>query len=403
MPSLPYSNRGRGNSCCIGRPLIVLATMAGLLLAACSDKPNQAANAAGAPPQPLPVTLVKVMPTRAPLIIEAVAQTEGAREVEVRARVSGILEKRLYDEGAPVKAGQVLYRIERAPYAIALQQAQAQLAEQRARLEQANREAERLKGLLGDKAISQKEYDDAVSAGAVARAAVQSAQAAVAQAELNLSYTDVIAPVAGISGRSQRSEGTLVSATDSLLTTIVQLDPIWARFSLAESDVARLPGKRLANGAIKAAELILPDGSAYPHKGRIDFVASRLDTRLGTQELRAEFPNADGRLLPGQFVKVRLVAGEQDNVFLVPQSAVMSGDQGRMVFVRGSGGTVEPRPVTAGEWLGKDWVITGGLKPGDEVIADNLLKLRPGAPVVDKAAAMPPPAPSADSTAKPKS
>jgi len=386
------------------RRLMILAVVFPLFVAACCDKPGPPAvqGTPGAAPPPLPVTLLKIAPTRAPLAIEAVAQTEGAREIEVRARVSGILEKRLHQEGAAVKAGQVLYRIERAPYEIALAQAKAQLAEQRARLEQASREAERLKGLLADKAISQKEYDDATSSNAVAKAALQSAEAAVNQAELNLSYTSVTAPASGVTGRSQRSEGTLVnSVTDSLLTTLVQLDPIWVRFSLPESDVARLPGKRIAAGTIRAVELLLPDGSVYPHKGRINFSASRLDTRLGTQELRAEFPNDEGRVLPGQFVKVRLVAGEQDNVFLVPQAAVMASEQGRIVFLRGANGTVEPRPVTAGEWLGKDWIITGGLKPGDEVITDNLLKLRPGAAIVDKATLPPPAQPAAGSAGAP--
>lgn len=402
MPSLRDASSARPGEPRSTRRRAILAAAFGLCMAACSDKPG-APNAQGTPgaaPPALPVTLLKVAPTRAPLAIEAVAQTEGAREVEVRARVSGILEKRLYEEGAPVKAGQVLYRIERAPYEIALSQAKAQLSEQRARLEQASREAERLKGLLSEKAISQKEYDDASLTNAVAKAALQSAEAAVSQAELNLSYTSVTAPVSGMTGRSQRSEGTLVnSVTDSLLTTIVQLDPIWVRFSLPESDIARLPGKRVSTASIKAVELVLPDGSLYPHKGRINFSASRLDARLGTQELRAEFPNDESRVLPGQFVKVRLVAGEQDNVFLVPQSAVVSSDQGRMVFLRGANGTVEPRPISAGEWLGKDWIITGGLKPGDEVITDNLLKLRPGAPVVDKATLPPPAQPGAGAPA----
>ena len=404
---MPLPTRKRfPDFCTVRARLVILTLIAAASLAACSEKPTPASQpgAPGSAPPAMPVTLLKATPTRAPLAIEAVGQTEGAREVEVRARVSGILEKRLYEEGAPVKAGATLYRIERAPYEIALQQTRAQLAEQRARLEQASREVERLKGLLADKAISQKEFDDANSSNAVARAGLQAAEAAVKQAELNLSYTEVTAPVAGVTGRSQRSEGTLVnSVTDSLLTTIVQFDPIWVRFSLSEGDIARLPGKRLLPGTIKAVELLLPDGSTYAQKGRINFAASRLDARLGTLELRAEFANPENRVLPGQFVKVRLIAGEIENVFLVPQAAVLSTEQGRAVYVRGAGGTVEARPVTTGEWLGKDWIITGGLKAGDEVIVDNLIKLRPGSPVVDKATAPPPAAPpAADAASRPK-
>lgn len=363
----------------------VVLIAAALLLSACSD--DKAGPPAAAAPQALPVTVIEVAPTQAPLVVEAVAQAEGAREVEVRARVSGILEKWLFREGEPVKAGQMLFRIERAPFEIALAQAKARLAEAQAVEEQTAREAQRLTGLVAEKAISQKEFDDARSASAVARAAVKSAEAAVREAELNLSYTQVSAPVAGVTGRAHRSEGSLVNTgTDSLLTTIAQINPIWVRFSLSDNDLAGVPGGRAAVRSFREVELQLPDGSILPQRGRINFSASRIDPALGTLEMRAEFSNAEAVVLPGQFVRARVIAGERDNVFLVPQAAVTQTENGPVVMLANAEGKVEPRPVKLGQWQGKDWVVTGGLQAGDRVIVDNLIKLRPGAPVAPRAA-----------------
>lgn len=369
---------------------LLLATLCG---AGCSgDKPSPAA--ATAPPA-VPVTVIQAEPVRAPLVIEAVARAEGVREVEVRARVTGILEKRLYEEGEPVKAGQPLFRIERAPFEIALAQARAQLGEAQAVDEQTGRELQRLQGLVAERAISQKEFDDTRSASAVSKAAVKSAEAAVRQAELNLSYTSVTAPVAGMTGRA-RSEGALVNAgSDSLLTSIVQINPIWVRFSLSDGDLAKVPGGRAAVRKLRDVELQLPDGTLHPQRGRVNFSASRIDLALGTLEMRAEFANADGRILPGQFLRARVIAGEQDNVFLVPQSAVMQTESGSVVMLAGADDKVQPRPVRLGQWQGKDWVVTDGLKPGDRVIVDNLIKLRPGAAVAPHAPGEAAPAPAA--------
>ena len=361
-----------------------LAASAGLLalalLTGCSggDTPPPAA------PPPLPVALLTAQPTQVPANVEVTAQTEGSREVEVRARVGGILEKRLYEEGVAVKAGQPLFRIDRAPFEIALAQAKASLADAKARAEQATREMGRLQGLVAQQAISRKEFDDAGSNAAVGQAGVQAAQAKVRDAELNLSYTSVTAPVAGISGRAVRSEGTLVSTSDSLLTTVVQLNPMWVRFSLSESEIARLPGGRVTAGTVKAVELVLPDGSTYGAKGKLNFAASAVDPKLGTVALRAEFDNTEGKLLPGQFVRARVIGGNRDGVFLVPQTAVMQSDAGRFVYVVGAADKAEPRPVTVGEWQGKDWVILKGLATGDKIIVDNLIKIRPGAAVTAK-------------------
>ena len=364
------------------RPLLYSLALLVALVSGCSKSGGDAPKGPPAPPPPLPVTVMDMQPTHVPITVEVMAQTEGAKETEVRAQVGGILVKRLYEEGAPVKAGQPLFQIDRKPYDIALAQARANLAEAKAKVEQAAREEARLQGLLDKQYISRKAYDDAVSANAMARAAQQSAEAAVRQAELNLSYTTVVAPVSGISRRAIKSEGNLIATgDDSLLTSIHQSNPIWVRFSLSESDMARLPGSRLTQKTVTGVELKLPDGSTYPLKGQLNFLASSIDPTLGTQQFRAEFKNPDGTLLPGQFVRARILAGEREGVFLVPQAAVTQTEQGYLVFVADADNKVAPRPVQVGPWQGKDWVILGGLKAGDRVIADNLIKLRPGAPV----------------------
>jgi len=366
------------------RPRSIAGALCAALLSAC----GQGGPAPAAAPPAVQAKIVTVSPQRIPIRLDLVGQVEGSKEVEVRARVSGILLKRLYNEGDVVGAGTALFRIDPAPYEIALAQARAQLAQERARGEQATRESVRLKALAAEKAISQKEYDDATSSSKLSEATQQAAEANVKQAELNLSYTLVTAPVAGISGRASRSEGSLISTgADSLLTTVNQVNPIWVRFSLSESDLAKLPGGRLARGAGTELKLVLPDGSAYAGKGRLNFTATQIDPRLATQQLRAEFDNPRQQLLPGQFVRVQLVAGERENAFLVPQPAVLQTEKGALVFVVDPEGKAALRPVKLGEWVGTDWMILGGLKPGDRVIADNLLKIRPGTPVTEPAAA----------------
>ena len=192
-----------------------------------------------------------------------------------------------------------------------------------------------MKPLAQDRAISRKEYDDALSAAQLAAAAQQQSAAKVREAELNLSYTLVAAPVAGVTGRAEHSEGTLITtdAAGSLLTTVNQVNPIWVRFSLAESDLAKIPSGRLGDGGPVDVQLILPDGTRFPVKGRLNFAATAIDTKLGTLQLRAEFDNAKQQLLPGQFVGVRITAGTRDNVFLVPQAAVMQTEKSFLVFV----------------------------------------------------------------------
>jgi membrane fusion protein (multidrug efflux system) len=369
----------------------VLATVTlGVALGACG-KGNSA------PDQPqgemaLPVSVIEVQPVTVPVSAEAVAQTEGAKEVEIRPRVGGILLKRLYEEGAPVKAGQSMFQIDPVPYQYALDQAKAQLAEQRARMVQTEREERRLHDLLTNQAISQREYDNAVSDSSIARAAQQAAEARVRDAERNLSYTLVTAPVSGISGRFQFSEGALVEANNSLLTTIVQLTPIWVRFSLSDNELAQIGGP-LTEQKVKRVALILPDGTEYGKEGELNFAASRIDPALGTQQLRATFDNSEHQLLPGQFVRARVTTGERGGVFLVPQIAVQTSDLGKSVYTVNDKNEATARPIVAGKWIGTDWIILEGLKAGDKVIVDNIIKLRPGTRVSAHAPGETPPAP----------
>ena len=372
------------------------AIIAAVLLAACGKESAPSA----APPPPVLVHVVKVEPKSVPIRFTVPGQVEGSREVEVRARVSGILQKQFYKEGDAVGEGARLFAIDRAPLEVALAQAKGQLAQATAQADQTRREETRLKPLVEERAVSRKEYDDATSARQLAEAALQQGTAAVRQAELNLSYTAVNAPVAGITGRATHSVGTLITtdANGSLLTTINQLTPIWVRFSLAESDLAKIPGGRVVRDTPLEVQLVLGDGVPYAGKGRLNFAATAIDAKLGTQQLRAEFDNPREQLLPGQFVKVSIGAGHRDNVFLVPQTAVVQTEKANLVFVVDDQGRAQAQTVQTGDWIGADWAIVSGLKAGDRVIVDNLLKVRPGAPVTEAppaAATAPAAAPSA--------
>lgn len=363
-------------------PSAAVAAALILLLGACGKKEAEAGKSGPASPAPMPVTAIRVASQKVPVSIEAVGQAEGSREVEIRARVSGILEKRLYEEGAPVKAGQVLFVIDPAPYELAVQQARAALLQERVRRELAENEARRLEPLAKDHAIPQREVDQAIATAKQATAAIAGAEARVKEAELNLSYTKLTAPIGGITGRALRSEGSLVNATGDagLLTTITQVNPIWVRFSLAEGDFERVRG----NERRARVQLLAPDGAIVADDGHLNFTASSIDPRMGTVPLRAEFANPGQKWLPGQFVKVRILASEQ-SAMLVPQVAISQTEQSRMVMTVGPDGKVLPKPVRTASWIGTDAVVTGGLNEGDMVIVDNLVKLRPGTPVQPRA------------------
>lgn len=321
------------------------------------------------PQGPLPVSVIEARLTNLPNVLEVTAQAEGAKETEVRARVNGILLKRLYEEGRPVQAGQPLFQIDPEPFKITLEEAQA-------RAKQTAREAARLKLLFSKEAVSRKEFDDATSLNEIAQATLKTA-------ELNLKWTTVTAPVEGISGRSLRSEGHLISNTGDagLLTSIYQINPIWVRFGLSISDTAQLPNGRLDPKQNTSVELLLPNGQVYAEKGQLNFQSTFIDPKLGTQQMRAEFPNPNSAILPGQFLRIRVTTGMQENVFLVPQAAVVQSERGFMVWTVGPDSKVVPTPIKVGKWLGKNWIVLSGLKSGDQVVTDQLIKIRPGAQV----------------------
>jgi len=325
-----------------------------------------AQGAAGAPPA-LPVSVIEASPTTLPNLLEITAQAEGAKETEVRSRVGGILVQRLYEEGSAVTAGQPLFQIDPEPFKNALDESQA-------RAKQTAREAARLKGLFSQQAVSRKEFDDATSANEVAQANLKAAQ-------LNLTWATVTAPVSGISGRAQRSEGNLITTAidGSLLTSIYQINPIWVRFGLSASDTSSLPSGRLDPEQKTEVELILPDGKVYDQPGKLNFLSMFIDPKLGTQQMRAEFLNPNNQILPGQFLKIRLTTGKQENVYLVPQAAVIQNERGFMVWTVGADNKVVPTPLKMGTWLGKNWIVRSGLKPGDRVVVDQIIKIRPGA------------------------
>jgi membrane fusion protein (multidrug efflux system) len=359
-------------------------------LAACSPSGGQEKGGGGhgGPGGGMPPAEVSAVPVEAkslPVAFEYVGQTAGSREVEVRARVTGILLQRNFEEGARVKKGQSLFTIDRAPYEAALARAQADVAAAEARAEQAARNAARLKPLYAEKAVSQKDYDDAVSAEAIGNADVKAARARLAEVRLNLGYTKVEAPVSGIAGRSMRSEGSLVSGPEVLLTTVVQADPIWVNFGIPDNEQSRLEKEaqagRLTLPKKFEVELRLADGSLHPVKGTLDFTDVRISPATGTREARAELPNAEAVLSPGQFVRVILHGAVRPNALLVPQRAVLEGPQGKFVYLVNEKNQAESRPVQVGEWSGDAWIITGGLKGGERVITDGLMKLGPGAPV----------------------
>ena len=364
------------------RGFVAALTLATLV--ACQKSSSNQAPGAMPPPE---VTAVVVQPHDLPANFEYVAQISGVREVEVRARVSGILEKWNFTEGSKVARGQSLFTIDAAPYRAALAKAEADLVSAQASFDQARRNAGRLKPLYEAKAVSQKEYDDATSGEQVTNANVKAAQAAVTEARLNLSYTRVEAPISGTTSRALQSEGSLVQAQQTLLTKISQIDPVHVIFSFTEAEHLKFT-RSVADGTLRLpkdgrfdVKLKLADGSEYARPGKVDFTDVRVDPSTGTIEARAVIGNPQGLLRPGQFARVQLSGGVRPNAISIPQRAVLEGPGSKIVLTVNDKGIVEPRPVQVGDWTGDAWVIIAGLKPGDQVIVDGVVKARPGSPV----------------------
>jgi membrane fusion protein (multidrug efflux system) len=354
-----------------------------LIMAACNNAQQQAP----APPPP-EVAVVTVATAPVTNIIELPGRVQAVRTAEVRARVDGIVERRLYEEGTDVRAGTPLFQIDPRPLRAALDAAQATLRRAQAELTNARRDVERFRPLVARDAISQQEFDAAVARAAQAEADVQAGRAQVEQAQLNLGYATVTAPIAGRAGRAQVTEGALVSAAQgTLMATVEQLDPIYVNFSQSSTELLQIR-RDIQAGRLKASSLgrtrvtlLLEDGSIYERSGVLDFLGQSVDPSTGTVSLRAEFPNPNDILLPGEFVRARIEAGVRPDGITLPQRAVVLTADGANVMVVGANNVATPRPVKVGELRGAMWEIRSGLKPGERVITDGLQKVRPGSPV----------------------
>lgn len=338
---------------------------------------------------PPEVGVVTVQPGAVGLLSELPGRLEASRVAQVRARAAGILQQRLFAEGSDVKAGQVLFRIDAAPYQAALQTAEASLARGQASLAQSTALAERYKPLAEARAVSQQEYVNALAAQKLAEADVAAGKAAVTTARINLGHASVTAPIAGRIGRALVTEGSLVGQGEpTQLAVIQQINPMYVNFTQSAAEVMRLRRaleggqvKRAGGGNAASVRVLLEDGSEYPMPGKLLFSDLTVDAATGQITLRAQVPNPDGLLLPGLYVRVRLEQAQAENAIVLPQQAVTRSAQGDTVLVIGADGKPAPRSIQIGGQQGGQWVVTGGLQAGEQVVVDGFQKLR-GNPVV---------------------
>ena len=360
--------------------LLTLAVIAGLL--GCKQE------AASTPAPPIPeVPVVTVSSVTMPDEPEFIGQTEASRPVEIRSQVTGILKERFFTEGRDVKQGDRLYQIDPIPFKAAKSIANARVAQAEARLVQAKQNFARVKPLLEEQAVSQKDVDDAVTEELAAKAALEGAKGDQVKAKFDLDNTLITAPISGRIERSRFYEGHLISAQTNILTMIHQLDPMYVNASAPEAFVLKRFRDR-ATHRIQGATLYelrgvitFTDGSTYPHEGKLDLLEVGVRSATGTRDFRVIFPNPDSVLFPGQFVKIRILGAVRTGVILVPQSAVQQGPKGPIVFVVGADNTVEIRPVRATSWRGNQWSIEDGLHEGERVIIAGFHMIAPGAPV----------------------
>lgn len=367
------------------RLLFFPALLSSLLLSACiNDSQSEQQNATLQTPPKMAVEIVELKPQAVKLQTELPARTTAIRMAEVRPQVTGIIEKRLFTEGASVEAGQLLYQIDAAPYQAEVNSAQASLQRARADLTVTERREQRYKNLLDDNAVSQQDYDEALAAFEQAKAEIAVRQAALDSALINLRYTKVNAPIDGQIGISNVTEGALVSAgQENSLATIHQLDPIYVDIPQASKEMLQLR-RQMMSGRIdseKAPEvrLKLEDGSEYEHVGELQFSEVNVNEMTGSIVMRARFPNPDGLLLPGMYVRATVDEGHIDNAILVPQKAVMFDREGQasVMLVNGDN-KVEQRPVTLQRAIEHHWLISAGLQSGDKVIVEGLQKIAEG-------------------------
>ena len=368
LPSAPAASR------------LAAASLAALvLLAACGDKPA-AGPGAGGPRPPPEVGVVAVKMQAVALQTELPGRVEAVRVAQVRARVNGVVLKRLFTEGSEVKAGQVLYRIDAASYQAALASSRAALARAQANLTQASAQAERFKPLVEANAVSKQEYVNVVAAQKQAEADVAANRAAVQIAQINAGYADVTAPISGRIGRALVTEGALVSATEATpLAVVQQTSTVFVNFTQSATELQRLrrsASLKVANASSLPVSIVLDDGTEAPREGKLLFSDVSVDPTSGQVTLRALVPNADNMLLPGQYVRVRLSQAELPSGILLPQQAVTRGTQGDTVVVVGADGKSTQRPVKIGSQQGGNWIVLEGLKEGEQVVVDGFQKMQ---------------------------
>lgn len=360
-----------------------LVLWAGVVLVAC--KPNAGS---APPPPPLPqVEVISVTTQSVPDEPEFIGQAEASRPVEIRSQVTGLLKAVLYQEGRDVKKGDRLYQIDPVPFQAAVASARAKIAQAEARVVQAKQDLARVKPLLAEQAVSQKDVDDAIAEDLSAKAAVQGAKADLIKAQFEMDNTLITAPMDGLIERSRYYEGRLVSAQTDLLTVIHRVDPMYVVVSMPETFILKrrrdIASKKITHPGVYELRgaLTLMDGTPYSHEAVLDLMEPGLRTETGSRQIRMTVPNPDRVLLPGEFVKVRLKGDAKPNAVLIPQRAVLQGPEGPFVYIVTPEERVEIRPVEASAWHGDQWIIDAGLKAGERVVVNGLMKIGPGAPV----------------------
>lgn len=365
-------------------PYAILSTLLLLPFAGCGrDKKTTT------PPPATEVVVITLQPREVPALFPFVAQIQSSHQVDVMARVNGFLEKISYREGEPVRQGQVLFQLDKKPFVAAANAAKAELDTRKSQLWTAKATLDRIKPLAEQNAASKSDLDNAIGNYKTAEAGVQQAQANYEKALLDLGYTTITSPVSGVAGQSLMREGGYITAGSSSakLTYVAKLDPAWVDFSVSQNDQANLR-KEVESGRLVrpkdnryTVDLELSDGRRYPQAGVVNFADPTFNRDTGTFLVRAEIPNPKGILRPGMYVKAYMKGATRPNAMVVPQRAVQQSSNGHVVFVANDKGLAEVRPITVGDWLENEWIISQGLKPGDRVIVDGFMKLAPGSPV----------------------
>jgi len=368
---------------------VVGALGAFLYLRGKQHDPKPELSAAAAPAKPMQVEVLPIEAATVPARPSFLGQTEASLVVEIRSRVKGFIVERAFEEGQKVEQGQVLVRIDPRQFETDLDSAKADLASAEARLDQARQQLQRYQELFSRGSVSPTELEEWQATERVSSALVDTTKARIAQAELDLSFTTIEAPVAGVVGRVTRDIGSYVDDTsgNSLIATLRRVDPIYVRYAVSEQEILRW--RRLAaegkvtNPAVDqlTLEVTLADGTKFPGVGRIDFVDVLVDPSTGTTVIRGTVPNPDGSLVPGQYVHVTVLGIDFIDTLLVPQRAVLHSASGPMVYVIGADGTAQQRTLVLGDWVGDAWVVESGLQAGDRIIGDRLMQLRNGMPV----------------------